>query len=134
MSIINDAKDKGADVHQVNPAQENFEQQPAGLYKIPMTFISNYSEDTLMAQQEIFGAVLGIKAYDNVNECIEYVNAHARPLGLYYFGEDKQEMRTVLDRTISGGVAINDVMAHSSCEDLPFGVVLETQVWVITMA
>ena len=121
MAIIDDAKEKGANVYQVNPAQENFEHQKPGLHKIPMTFIANYSEDMLMAQQEIFGAVLGIKTYDNMTECIEYINAHPRPLGLYYFGEDKQEMRHVLDRTMSGGIAINDVMAHSSCEYFPFG-------------
>jgi len=121
MNIINDAKYKGGDVRQVNPANEDFSTQKEGLHKIPMTFIVDYSEDMLMAQQEIFGAVLGIKSYDNLDECIDYINAHPRPLGLYHFGEDQAETRKVLDHTISGGVTLNDVMAHSSCEDLPFG-------------
>lgn len=119
--IIDDATLRGATVQSINPAHEDFSTQKAGLHKIPMTLISDYSEDMLIAQQEIFGAILAIKTYDDVNECISYINAHPRPLGLYYFGDDKVETRKVLDHTISGGVSINDVMAQSSCEDLPFG-------------
>jgi coniferyl-aldehyde dehydrogenase len=72
-------------------------------------------------QEEIFGPVLPIKTYERVEEAIAYVNAHDRPLGLYYFGEDDGEKRAVLDRTISGGVTVNDVIFHVSMEDLPFG-------------
>lgn len=121
ITMINDAKAHGATVTTINPANEDFTQQAEGINKIPMTLISNYSEDMLIAQQEIFGACLGIKTYDNLNDCIHFINAHPRPLGLYYFGNDKAEERTVLDRTISGGTVINDVMAHTSCENLPFG-------------
>jgi len=56
-----------------------------------------------------------------VDEAIEYVNDHARPLGLYYFGADAAEEERVLTRTTSGGVSINDVVMHVSMEDLPFG-------------
>jgi coniferyl-aldehyde dehydrogenase len=49
------------------------------------------------------------------------VNENDRPLGLYYFGEDKSEQERVLTRTISGGVTTNDVIFHVSMEDLPFG-------------
>ena len=45
----------------------------------------------------------------------------ARPLGLYYFGQDAAEERTVLTRTTSGGVTVNDVVMHVAQEDLPFG-------------
>ncbi len=65
--------------------------------------------------------VLPIKTYKDISEVLGYVNDHARPLGLYYFGEDAQEERTVLDRTTSGGVTVNDVIMHVSMEDLPFG-------------
>ena len=49
------------------------------------------------------------------------MNRRDRPLGLYWFGEDKAEERRVLDRTISGGVTLNDVIFHVSAEELPFG-------------
>ncbi len=121
MSIIRDAQEKGATVQAINPSNEDFTTQAEGMHKIPMTLISDYTEDMLVAQQEIFGAILGIKTYKDVSECIQYINDHPRPLGLYYFGDDASEQRRVLDHTISGGVTLNDVMAHSSCEDLPFG-------------
>ena len=52
---------------------------------------------------------------------IGYVNGKARPLGLYYFGEDGAEKEKVLTRTTSGGVTVNDTIMHVAMEDLPFG-------------
>jgi coniferyl-aldehyde dehydrogenase len=72
-------------------------------------------------QEEIFGPVLPVKTYADVSEAVGYVNAHARPLGLYYFGEDEAEKEAVLTRTTSGGVTVNDVIFHVAQEDLPFG-------------
>ena len=54
-------------------------------------------------------------------EAVAYVNAHYRPLGLYYFGDDASEQQKVLDETTSGGVTVNDVIFHVAQEDLPFG-------------
>lgn len=121
LNYITDARQKGATVHEINPAKEDFSQQPAGIHKIPMTLIVNPTDDMLCMQEELFGPVLCIKTYSDVKECIQYINHRPRPLGLYYFGEDAQEERLVLDHTISGGVTLNDVMLHTSCEDLPFG-------------
>jgi len=121
LNYIKDANEKGAQVIEINPAQENFSNQASDMHKIPMTLIVDASEDMLCMQEELFGPVLCVLSYDNINECIHYINNHPRPLGLYYFGNDATEERNVLDRTISGGVALNDVMAHTSCEDLPFG-------------
>ncbi|MCB1614619.1 MAG: coniferyl aldehyde dehydrogenase [Pseudomonadales bacterium] len=120
-SMIEDARSKGGDVRVINPANEDFSQQKPGIHKMPMTLVINPSDDMRVMQEELFGAILCIKSYKNVGECIQYINSRPRPLGLYYFGEDPVEERMVLDRTISGGVSINDVMAHASCEDLPFG-------------
>ena len=72
-------------------------------------------------REEIFGPVLPIRTYDTLNQTIDYVNAHPRPLALYYFGEDKAESEALLSRTHSGGVTINDVIFHFSMDDLPFG-------------
>jgi coniferyl-aldehyde dehydrogenase len=121
MNYIQDAKNKGADIRQINPANEDPDQQKTGVHKIPMTLIVNPGEDMLVMQEELFGPVLCIKSYDNIDDCIHYINNRPRPLGLYYFGEDAEETRKVLDHTTSGGVTLNDVMAHSSCDDLPFG-------------
>ena len=116
---ISDAKEKGADVVEINPANEDFSQQPH--HKIPPTLILNPTEDMQVMQEEIFGPVLPVKTYKDVSETVDYINSKDRPLGLYYFGEDTKEKDFVLDNTTSGGVTVNDVISHITMEDLPFG-------------
>ena len=116
---LDDAKAKGATVVEINPAQEDFSQQPA--HKLAPHLVLNPTDDMTVMQDEIFGPVLPVKSYKSTNEVLDYVNAHARPLGLYWFGTDSAEERRVLDNTTSGGVTINDVVMHVSMEDLPFG-------------
>jgi len=116
---VADATAKGARVTVVNPANEDFSQQNTN--KMPLHILQDVTDDMTVMQDEIFGPLLPIKTYGKVTEAIDYVNAHDRPLGLYWFGEDAAEQRTVLDRTISGGVTVNDVLFHVSMEDLPFG-------------
>jgi coniferyl-aldehyde dehydrogenase len=70
---------------------------------------------------ELFGPIMCIKTYQHINDTISYINARPRPLALYYFSHDKAEETKVLQKTISGGVTVNDVMQHVGCEDLPFG-------------
>ena len=72
-------------------------------------------------QEEIFGPILPVRRYAGIEDAIARVNRRDRPLGLYYFGDDKDERRQVLDRTVSGGVTLDDVIFHISMEDLPFG-------------
>jgi coniferyl-aldehyde dehydrogenase len=117
---LEDARSKGAEVIELNPAGEDFAAQQ-GTQKIPPTLIKNPTEDMRVLEEEIFGPLLPIKTYKDFNETIDYVNSKPRPLGLYYFGEDANEERQVLDRTTSGGVCLNDVIMHIMQEDLPFG-------------
>ena len=116
---ISDAKEKGAEVVEINPSNEDFSQQPH--HKIPPTIILNPTEDMQVMQEEIFGPVLPVKTYKEVSETVDYINSKDRPLGLYYFGEDTKEKDFVLDNTTSGGVTVNDVISHITMEDLPFG-------------
>jgi coniferyl-aldehyde dehydrogenase len=117
--LLEDAKEKGADIVEINPSNEDFSQQPH--HKIPPTLLLNPSEDMKIMQEEIFGPVLPVKTYKDVSEPVEYINSKDRPLGLYYFGEDSKEKDFVLDNTTSGGVTVNDVISHIQMEDLPFG-------------
>ncbi len=116
---LEDAKSKGAEIVEINPAKEDFTQQPH--HKIPPTLVLNPTDDMKVMQDEIFGPVFPVKTYEHVKSAVDYVNDHPRPLGLYYFGEDQGEERMVLDRTTSGGVSLNDVVMHVSVDDLPFG-------------
>ncbi|MEI9989368.1 MAG: coniferyl aldehyde dehydrogenase [Rhizomicrobium sp.] len=116
---LDDARSKGAEIVELNPAKEDFRQQP--YHKIPPTLVLNPTDDMKIMQDEIFGPLLPVKTYGAVDEAIGYVNAHSRPLGLYYFGSDNAEQEKVLTRTTSGGVSVNDVVMHVAMEDLPFG-------------
>src|SRR6201996_5018722 len=119
MGYLDDARAKGAEIVEINPAKENFSQQP--FHKIPPTLVLNPTDDMKIMKEEIFGPLLPVKTYENVEEAIGYVNDHDRPLGLYYFGSDAEEQDKVLTRTTSGGVTVNDTIMHVSMEDLPFG-------------
>ena len=118
-SYLDDAKDKGAELVEINPSDEDFSQQPH--YKIPPTLVLNPSEDMKLMQEEIFGPVLPIISYEKVEESVDFINMKERPLGLYYFGNDKKEQEFVLKNTTSGGVTVNDVISHVTMETLPFG-------------
>ena len=116
---VDEARERGVEVVEINPANEDFGQQSA--HKIAPTFLIDPPEDSAVMQDEIFGPVMPIKSYDTLDETVDYVNSHDRPLGLYYFGTDKQETDKVLGNTTSGGVTLNDVLMHVAQEDLPFG-------------
>jgi coniferyl-aldehyde dehydrogenase len=116
---LDDARDKGARLVEINPAGEDFRQQPA--HKLPPALILDPDDSMKVMQEEIFGPLMPVKGSASVDESIDYVNARPRPLGLYYFGRDDREQRQVLSRTTSGGVTVNDVVMHVAQEDLPFG-------------
>ena len=118
-SLIDDAKEKGANVHQINPSNEDFTQQE--FYKIPPTIITNTSDDMRVMNEEIFGPVLPVLEYENIDDALSTINAKDRPLGLYYFGTDKKEESKIINKTSSGGVTVNNVIGHIQQTDLPFG-------------
>ena len=116
---VDEARERGVEVVEINPADEDFRQQSAN--KIAPTLLIDPPEDSAVMQEEIFGPVMPIKSYDSLDETLDYVNSHDRPLGLYYFGTDQQETERVLNQTTSGGVTLNDVVMHVAQENLPFG-------------
>ncbi|WP_133365447.1 coniferyl aldehyde dehydrogenase [Qipengyuania sediminis] len=117
--LVADAREKGAEVIEVNPGDEDFSSTNAR--KMPLTILANVTDDMKAMQEEIFGPVLPVKTYGSVTEAVDHINKNDRPLGLYYFGEDAAEREQVLTKTISGGVTVNDVIFHNAMDDLPFG-------------
>ena len=92
--LVEDARDKGAEVIEVNPANEDF--GSANQRKLPLTVLRGVDDDMAVMQEEIFGPVLPVKTYKALDEAVDYINENDRPLGLYYFGEDKGEQERVL--------------------------------------
>ncbi len=78
-------------------------------------------DDLSVMRDEIFGPVLPIKTVETLSTAIDYVNANPRPLVLYLFAKNQQDIHEVLRRTVSGGVCINDTLVHVCADDLPFG-------------
>ena len=89
--------------------------------RMPHHLLLDVSDEMRVMQDEIFGPLLPIVPYDDLEQALAYVNARPRPLALYYFGYDKAEQQTVLERTHSGGVCLNDTLLHVAQDDLPFG-------------
>jgi coniferyl-aldehyde dehydrogenase len=118
-SYLDDAREKGAEVIEINPQNENFSQQPH--HKMAPHIVLNPTDDMKVMQDEIFGPILPLKSYNETKDAVAYINDHPRPLGLYYFGDDANEREMVLNNTTSGGVTVNDVIFHVAQEDLPFG-------------
>ena len=119
LSYIDEAAEKGARVINLNNDDENF--RASGSQKIPLHLIVNPGNELLTMQHEIFGPILNINTYSDLNEVISFINRQPRALALYYFGKDQTETDKVLDLTISGGVTVNDIGMHVGCEDIPFG-------------
>jgi coniferyl-aldehyde dehydrogenase len=119
MSYIDEAAQRGVTVINLNTAEEIFRDHPSR--KIPLHLIVNPGDEMLTMQHEIFGPILNVKTYRDLNDVIAFINQQPRALALYYFGRDPAEADKVLDLTISGGVTVNDIGMHVGCEDLPFG-------------
>ena len=93
----------------------------AGKRILPPTIVLDAREDLALMHDEIFGPILPLIAVDSVDAAIDYVNARPRPLALYHFDNDRARIERVLERTIAGGVTINDTVLHFAQSELPFG-------------
>ena len=114
---LTDAREKGGRLVQINPSADLF----SDTGKMPMWLVLEPSSDMTVMQEEIFGPILPVVTYRRLSEAVDYVNDRPRPLALYYFDENRKRTQSVLDQTRSGGVCINDTLAHVAQDDLPFG-------------
>jgi len=119
MSFLDDARDKGATIIPLAPEGERWDERSK--HRMPIQLIINPSDDMLVMQEELFGPILCIKSYDQLDNCIAEINSREHPLALYYFGQDKAEQARLIAETTSGGMSINDIAVHFACDDLPFG-------------
>ena len=114
-SYVDDAKAKGAEI-KVSHADVSGDDR-----RLPLTLIIEPDEKCTVMQQEIFGPVMTVKGYGDISEVITDINTRENPLALYWFGTDEKEKELVLSHTRSGGVTINDALAHAAMHDAPFG-------------
>ena len=94
--------------------------------KIAPTILTNVDLESEVMQEEIFGPILPIIAYDNLEEAIEIVKSKPHPLALYLFTTSKKTVHQVLNSVQFGGGNINDCIMHVASHHLPFGGVGES--------
>ena len=114
---LENAREHGAQVVEVNPAHETF----SDTRKVPPTLLTGVTPDMRIMQEEIFGPLLPIMEYDQIDDVIEFINSRPRPLALYYFDFDQARADYVAQRTHSGHFGQNTVLTHVAQDDLPFG-------------
>jgi coniferyl-aldehyde dehydrogenase len=117
-SYVADAGARGA---RIVIAGEYPSAEGAAERRMPLRVVVGAPADSEIARHEIFGAAMLVNAYQDIKDAVTAINAGDRPLALYYFGCDEAEQNWVLDHTLSGGVAINDVLMHAALHDAPFG-------------
>ena len=89
--------------------------------KIEPTLIDIKSKNSKLLEEEIFGPILPIMTYKNIDEVIEYINDHEKPLACYIFSSDKIIQDKVIKKCSFGGGCINDTIMHVIPHNLPFG-------------
>jgi coniferyl-aldehyde dehydrogenase len=118
-TYVDEAEEQGVEMVNLDPLQQPWRQNT--LRKIPLHLAVDPADDLQIMQQEIFGPLLCIKPYNDLQDCISEINRRPRPLALYYFGDDKAEQQLLIETTVAGGMSINDIGVHYACDDLPFG-------------
>ena len=115
LSLLEDAKAHGARLHPVGSPLE------PGSRKLAPTLVLGATAEMKVMQEEIFGPILPIVPYDNLEEARERIANGPRPLALYYFDDDSGRAEEILRRTMSGGACLNDTLVHFAQDRLPFG-------------
>lgn len=123
LGLIDDARRRGANARFINPAGEALEPVKR---KLAPTLLWQVPEGAAILSQEILGPVLPILSYTTLEEAVVLVNSRPCPLALYLFSRRKTDVDFVLGRTRTGGVTLNDTLAHTIQDALPFGGVGES--------
>ena len=113
-ALIQDALDKGARRHLGGNCD------PEGCYT-PATILSGVTPDMEIMQSEIFGPILPILPYDDLDEAISFIQARPKPLALYAFGKSRAALDSIVARTTSGSTCINHNIIQIENLTVPFG-------------
>ncbi|MBD9375062.1 coniferyl aldehyde dehydrogenase [Rhizobium sp. ARZ01] len=90
-------------------------------HRVAPTIVLDPPVGCLLMQEEIFGPVLPLVPYDDIDAAIAFINERPRPLALYIFSKQSSLTRKLLAQTHSGNVTINGTLLHIAQNDLPFG-------------
>ena len=85
------------------------------------TMLTDVTPEMLIMQEEIFGPIVPVLTYKKIDDVIDYISARGKPLALYMFSNNQNNIDKVLSRTSSGGVTVNGFFSHYLENQLPFG-------------
>lgn len=112
--LVNDAVDKGARISWGGKTDEkNHTIYPVILTQVPA--------NAKVMEEEIFGPVLPLVIYENIEEAIDFINAKPKPLALYIFSSSDKNVNKIIKSASAGGTCVNDVLIHLANPNLPFG-------------
>lgn len=113
-SLLRDAGEKGATLYKLFEGDDN------GRRMMP-AILDDVQPDMRVMNEEIFGPILPLVGYDDLDEVIEFIASGDAPLAAYYFSHDSEEIELLSTKILSGNVTINDTIYHIAQADLPFG-------------
>jgi hypothetical protein len=114
---LDDARERGATLINLLPGAP----YDAATRKINPTIVLNAPQDSILLQREIFGPILPLRGFTQLDTVVTQINAGPRPLAIYPFSYNSSKVQMLLDRVMSGGVSVNDALFHVAQHDLPFG-------------
>lgn len=101
-------------------------QYDESILKIEPTVLDRIDEENIIMEDEIFGPILPVLTYSNIDDVIEYINSQPNPLAFYLFTSKKEYEQKLIAHCNFGGGCINDTVVHVASEHLPFGGVGES--------
>lgn len=114
---LDEAKARGATVISLMPGKARDDARR----RLAPHLVLGAPEDCALMRQEIFGPILPVLPYDNLQAVVQRIQAGPRPLAFYPFTHNRRELDWLLEHVMSGGVSVNDALFHVGQTDLPFG-------------
>ncbi len=112
--LLEDAIERGASIESLG------ENRDTDRYFAPV-IITDVDKESAIMQEEIFGPLLTVIPVRNIDEAIAFLEPRPKPLTMYVFGRNREEINKILTRTTVGSTCINETLAHFSNPNLPFG-------------
>ena len=119
---LDEARERGATVIPLLPGATHDDER----HRLAPHLVVGAPDDCELMQREIFGPILPLRPYRDLDQVIAHINAGARPLAIYPFSNRRDRVERLIERVMSGGVTVNDALVHVGQDDMPFGGVGES--------
>jgi coniferyl-aldehyde dehydrogenase len=117
LSLLGEARASGARVH---PLFDGLQADDLR-HRLAPALVRDAPSTVRLMSEEIFGPILPVVTYDDIEQAIDLVRSQPRPLALYWFDRNRRRIHDALLRTHAGGVTVGDTLLHFAQDSLPFG-------------